>query len=59
MTTNEGDPNSFAQMSEKEFLDMLNYDPSTDACELLWSVMNGVFAMELANLVMQKNNLEK
>ncbi len=60
MSTNDKDTYSFSQMSEDEFEDMLpdDYDPMTDACSLLWPVMEGVFAMELAELIMQKNKLE-
>ena len=53
----------FKQMSEEEFEDMLldDYDPATDPCGLLWPVMAGVFAQELADLVMEKGgaNMEE
>lgn len=52
MSANDGDFYSFSNMSEEEFMDMLNYDPATDACALLWSVMHGVMAKELAGLAL-------
>lgn len=56
MSSADNDFDLFKQMSEEEFEEMLldGYDPSTDPCELLWPVMTGVFAQELAELVMKK-----
>lgn len=56
MSTNDSDFSSFGEMSDEEFDAMLlaDYDPSTDACGLLWPVMVGIFAEELAALVIKK-----
>jgi hypothetical protein len=56
MASDDSDFDLFKQMSEEEFEDMLldDYDPATDPCELLWPVMTGVFAQELADFVMEK-----
>lgn len=58
MSASDKDPYSLYNMSEEELADLLDYNPATDVCALLWGVMSGVFALELADLVMRKNKME-
>ncbi len=51
-------------LSEQEMIEMLgedDYDPATDVCGLLWPIMSGVFAEDLAELVLREgvSDMEK